>query len=110
LVARVQTGLDKSAVRALVDRTRKTMPSGVIVQWVIQEDSVNVTTSVSKDLIPPLHAGEIVRALAPLVEGRGGGRADMAEAGGRRAGDLEEIRRQSVAILESLIREARAGQ
>jgi alanyl-tRNA synthetase len=110
LVARVQTGLDKSAVRALVDRTRETMPSGVIVQWVLQEDSVNVTTSVSKDLIPPLHAGEIVRALAPLVEGRGGGRADMAEAGGRRAGDLEEIRRRSVAILESLIREALAGQ
>jgi len=110
LVARVQTGLDKSAVRALVDRTRETMPSGVIVQWVLQEDRVNVTTSVSKDLIPPLHAGEIVRALAPLVEGRGGGRADMAEAGGRSAGDVEEIRRRSVAILESLIRGARAGQ
>ena len=110
LVARVQTGLDKSAVRALVDRTRETMPSGVIVQWAQQDDRVNVTTSVSKDLIPPLHAGEIVRALAPLVEGRGGGRADMAEAGGRSAGDLEEIRRRSVAILESLIREARAGQ
>jgi len=110
LVARVQTGLDKSAVRALVDRTRETMPSGVIVQWVLIEDRVNVTTSVSKDLIPPLHAGEIVRALAPLVEGKGGGRADMAEAGGRRSGDLEEIRRRSVVILEGLIREARAGQ
>jgi alanyl-tRNA synthetase len=110
LVARVQTGLDKSAVRALVDRTRATMPSGVIVQWALQEDRVNVTTSVSKDLIPPLHAGEIVRALAPLVEGKGGGRADMAEAGGRKGGDLEEIRRRSVDILESLIREAQAGR
>jgi alanyl-tRNA synthetase len=97
-------------VRALVDRTRATMPSGVIVQWALQEDRVNVTTSVSKDLIPPLHAGEIVRALAPLVEGKGGGRADMAEAGGRKGGDLEEIRRRSVDILESLIREAQAGR
>jgi alanyl-tRNA synthetase len=110
LVPRVQTGLDKSAVRALVDRTRETMPSGVIVQWALTEDRVNVTTSVSRDLIPPLHAGEIVRALAPLVEGRGGGRADMAEAGGRRGGDLEEIRRRSVAILEDLIRGAQAGR
>jgi alanyl-tRNA synthetase len=110
LVPQVQTGLDKSAIRALVDKTREGLPSGVIVQWASQEDRVNVTTSVSRDLIPPLHAGEIVKALAPLVEGRGGGRADMAEAGGRRVGDLEGVRARSIEIVESLIREARAGK
>jgi alanyl-tRNA synthetase len=108
LVPKVQRGLDKGALRALVDRNRERLPSGVIVQWAAQEeDRVQVTTSVSKDLIPPLHAGEIVKALAPLVEGRGGGRADMAEAGGRRTGDLEGVREQSISILENLIREAR---
>jgi alanyl-tRNA synthetase len=108
LVPRVQRGLDKGALRALVDRNRERLPSGVIVQWAAQEeDRVQVTTSVSKDLIPPLHAGEIVKALAPLVDGRGGGRADMAEAGGRRTGDLEHVRERSIPILESLIREAR---
>jgi alanyl-tRNA synthetase len=81
------------------------------VQWAVQEeDRVNVTTSVSRDLIPPLHAGEIVRALAPLVDGRGGGRADMAEAGGRKAGDLEGVRTRSIDIVTTLIREARAGR
>jgi alanyl-tRNA synthetase len=110
LVPQVQRGLDKGAVRALVDRNRERLPSGVIVQWAVQEeDRVNVTTSVSRDLIPPLHAGEIVRALAPLVDGRGGGRADMAEAGGRKAGDLEEVRTRSIGIVETLIREARSG-
>jgi alanyl-tRNA synthetase len=111
LVPRVQRGLDKGAVRALVDRNRERLPSGVIVQWAVQEeDRVNVTTSVSRDLIPPLHAGEIVRALAPLVDGRGGGRADMAEAGGRKAGDLEGVRTRSIDIVATLIREARAGR
>jgi alanyl-tRNA synthetase len=108
LVPKVQRGLDKGALRALVDRNRERLPSGVIVQWAAQEeDRVQVTTSVSKDLIPPLHAGEIVKALAPLVDGRGGGRADMAEAGGRRTGDLEGVREKSIPILENLIREAR---
>jgi alanyl-tRNA synthetase len=110
LVPRVQTGLDKSAVRALVDKTRERLPSGVIVQWALQDDRVNVTTSVSKDLIPPLHAGDIVKALAPLVDGRGGGRADMAEAGGRSVGDVEAVRTRSIEIVASLIREARAGR
>jgi alanyl-tRNA synthetase len=108
LVPRVQTGLDKNAVRALVDRSRERLKSGVIVQWALQEDRVNVTTSVSRDLIPPLHAGEIVKALAPLVDGRGGGRAEMAEAGGRKVGDLEQVRARSLEIVEGLIREARA--
>ncbi|HUD72803.1 MAG TPA: alanine--tRNA ligase [Dongiaceae bacterium] len=108
LVPRVQTGLDKSAVRALVDRTRQRLPRGVIVQWAQMEDAVTVTTSVSKDLIPRLNAGEMVKALAPLVNGRGGGRADMAEAGGRLAGDLEPIRAKSMEIVERLIRETGA--
>ena len=108
MVPKVQRGLDKGALRALVDRNREKLPSGVIVQWAVQEeDRVQVTTSVSRDLIPPLHAGEIVKALAPLVDGRGGGRADMAEAGGRRTGDLEGVRERSIPILENLIREAR---
>ena len=108
LVPRVQTGLDKAAVRALVDKTRERLPSGVIVQWAAQEDRVNVTTSVSRDLIPPLDAGAIVKALAPLVDGRGGGRADMAEAGGRQVADLEGVRERSIGIVETLIRQARA--
>ena len=110
LVPRVQTGLDKSAVRALVDKNRERLPSGVIVQWALQEDRANVTTSVSRDLIPPLNAGEIVKVLAHLVDGRGGGRADMAEAGGRKVDDLDQVVVRTWEIVEGLIREARAGR
>ena len=110
LVPPVQKGLDKSAVRALVDKTREQLGSGVIVQWALKEDAVTVTASVSKNLVGTISAGDIVKALAPLVNGRGGGRPDMAEAGGRFEGDLEPIRTQSMGIVERLIREAGAGR
>ncbi len=103
LVPRLQKDLDKSSVRALVDRSRERLRSGVIVQWAVQDDRVNVTASVSKDLIPRLHAGAIVKALAPLVDGRGGGRPDMAEAGGRNQKGLDALRRRTVEIVGGMI-------
>jgi alanyl-tRNA synthetase len=103
LVPAVQQELDKSSVRALVDRNRERLRSGVIVQWAVQADRVNVTASVSKDLIPRLHAGAIVKALAPLVDGRGGGRPDMAEAGGRNLKGIDGLRRRTVEIVGGMI-------
>jgi alanyl-tRNA synthetase len=63
-----QAGLEKSALRALVDRSRERMPSGVIVQWALREGRATITASVSRDLIPPLHAGEMDRTFE-IVEG-----------------------------------------
>jgi alanyl-tRNA synthetase len=108
MVPAAPSGLDKSAVRALVDRNRERLRSGVIVQWALSEDRVNVTTSVSRDLTGRLNAGEIVKALAPLVGGRGGGKADMAEAGGRNPGDLEALRARTLEIVGEFIRRAGA--
>jgi alanyl-tRNA synthetase len=103
LVPQLQKDLDKSSVRALVDRSRERLRSGIIVQWAVQKDRINVTASVSKDLIPRLHAGAIVKALAPLVDGRGGGRPDMAEAGGRNQQGLDALRRRTVEIVGDMI-------
>jgi alanyl-tRNA synthetase len=110
MVPAIQRDLDKSAVRALVDRNRERLESGVIIQWAEQDDRVHVTVSVSKDLIPPLHAGAIVKELAVLVGGRGGGKADLAEAGGRRAGDLESARQSSIAVARQAIKSAKAAR
>jgi alanyl-tRNA synthetase len=110
MVPAVQKDLDRSAVRALVDRNRERLKSGVIIQWAVEDDRVHVTVSVSRDLIPPLHAGAIVKELAALVGGRGGGKADLAEAGGRRAGDPEGTRVSSIAVARDVIRSARAAR
>jgi len=104
-----QEGLDKDAVRALVDHSRRRLPTGVIVQWSVRDDRVTVTASVSRDLIPPLHAGEIVKELARLFDGRGGGRPDMAEAGGRTPGDLKAARGRTLEIVEKVIRRVGAA-
>jgi len=103
LVRGPQDGLDKDAVRALVDRSRQRLPKGIIVQWAVRGESITVTASVSKDLIPRLHAGEIVKELAALFEGRGGGRPDMAEAGGRRPGNLAAVRDRTLEILRRIV-------
>ncbi len=110
LVRGPQEGLDKDAVRALVDTSRRRLPSGVIVQWAVRDERVTVTASVSKDLIPPLHAGEIVQELARLFDGRGGGRPDMAEAGGRSPGDLKPVRDRTLEIVEKVIRRVGAAR
>jgi alanyl-tRNA synthetase len=100
-----QEGLDKEALRALLDKSRERLPSGVIVQWaLLDRDTASVMTSVSADLLPRLHAGAIVKELAVLVGGRGGGRPDRAEAGGRNPGDLGRARERTFEILEAVIR------
>jgi len=104
-----QEGLDKSAVRALVDKSREKLPKGVIVQWaLLDESTVSVTASISRDLQPRLHAGEIVKKLALLFDGRGGGRPDRAEAGGRNPGNLQEAFRKSFEIVAQMIKDSGA--
>ncbi|HYS05845.1 MAG TPA: alanine--tRNA ligase [Candidatus Dormibacteraeota bacterium] len=110
LVRGPQEGLDKDAVRALVDASRRRLPSGVIVQWAVRDERVTVTASVSRDLIPPLHAGDIVQELARLFDGRGGGRPDMAEAGGRSPADLKAVRDRTLEIVETVIRRVGAAR
>jgi len=56
----------------------------VVVLGSRHEDRVSLVAAVSRDLTERLHAGELARQIAALVEGSGGGRADFAQAGGRR--------------------------
>ena len=82
--------------------TRPSSRAGVVAH--------TVTASVSRDLIPPLHAGEIVQELARLFDGRGGGRPDMAEAGGRSPADLKAVRDRTLEIVETVIRRVGAAR
>jgi alanyl-tRNA synthetase len=52
---------------------------------------VNLVVSVSKDLTPRVQAGAIVKALAPIIGGGGGGRPDFAEAGGKNPSRIDEL-------------------
>ncbi len=76
-------GVDREAMRQLVDSLRQKLGSGVVVLGTVEDGKVALLAGVTKDLTSKLHAGKIIQALAKDVGGSGGGRPDLAEAGGK---------------------------
>jgi alanyl-tRNA synthetase len=81
--------LDKNQMRTLVDSLRGKLGSGVVVLGAVVEGKVSLIVGVTKDLTGKVQAGKIVGLLAAKVGGKGGGRPDLAEAGGSDAGALD---------------------
>ena len=78
--------LSTDQLRDLADRVRDQLGSGVVVLASPQDGKVHFVAAVSKDLVSKkVHAGNIVREVAKLADGNGGGRPDMATAGGKDA-------------------------
>ncbi len=103
LVAREVTGLDKDGLRALVDRHRDQIKSGVVVLASPSEGKVQIVVGVTPDLTKKVPAGQVVKQLAPIVGGGGGGRADFAEAGGKDPSKIGEMLAASRGVLEKLL-------
>jgi alanyl-tRNA synthetase len=81
--------LDRGQLRTLVDNLRNKLGSGVVILGSAQEDGkVALIAGVRRDLTGRLSAGKIIGPLAQKVGGSGGGRPDMAEAGGKDASAL----------------------
>jgi alanyl-tRNA synthetase len=81
--------LDKAQMRNLVDELRGKLGSGVVVLGAAVEGRVSLIVGVSKDLTGRVQAGKIVGAIAAKVGGKGGGRPDLAEAGGSDVAGLD---------------------
>ena len=82
-------GVDRETMRQLVDSLRQKLGSGVVVLGTTDDGKVSLLAGVTKDLIPKLHAGKIIQATAKEVGGSGGGRPDLAEAGGKDTAGLK---------------------
>jgi alanyl-tRNA synthetase len=96
--------LDRGQVRTLVDNLRTKLGSGVVVLGGVQEDGkVALTVGVTKDLITRVQAGKIVAQLAQKVGGSGGGRPDMAEAGGKDGSQLDAALLSAPQVVEALL-------
>jgi alanyl-tRNA synthetase len=76
-------GLDASGMRALADRLREKLRSGVIALGAVNDGKVSLLVVVTKDLTSRLKAGDLIREMAAEVGGTGGGRPEMAQAGGK---------------------------
>jgi len=103
LVAREVGGLDKDGLRALVDKQRDRIKSGVVVLAAPSDGKVTIVVGVTPDLTRKIPAGEVVKQLAPIVGGRGGGRGDFAEAGGKDLSKISEVLNASRAIVEKIL-------
>jgi len=106
LIAREVAGLDKDGLRSLVDQHRSRIKTGVVILASPSDGKVMIVVGVTPDLTKRIPAGQVVKRIAPLVGGGGGGRADFAEAGGKDPSKIQEMLAASRGIVEELLREA----
>ena len=91
VVARRVSGMDPGALRTLADSRRDRLGSGVVVMACDNGGKAALVASVTPDVADRVPAGKLVKELAPIVGGRGGGRPDFAQAGGREVDQINSI-------------------
>ncbi len=82
LVAKLE-GVEPKALRDMQDQLKNKLGSSIVVLGIAGDDKVSLIAGVSKDLISKVKAGDLIKMVAEQVGGKGGGRPDMAQAGGK---------------------------
>ena len=105
VVARRVDVSDMDSLRTAADAVRDKMPSGVLVLGAAHDDKVSLVAAVSDDLVKRgLHAGNLIREVAKLTGGGGGGRPNMAQAGGKDPAKLPDALDQVVALVKQQLK------
>ena len=105
LIAREVVDVDKESLRALADTLKSRLASGVIILAAAMPDGkVSLIASVTPDLSKKAPAGRLVKELAPIVGGGGGGRPDFAEAGGKVPEKIPELLTAARQLVDRLLR------
>ena len=95
--------VDRDTMRQLVDSLRQKLGSGVVVLGTTADGKVALLAGVTKDLTSRLHAGKIVQATAKEIGGSGGGRPDLAEAGGKDTTGLKTALDHVYPLIEQML-------
>jgi alanyl-tRNA synthetase len=95
--------LERAQLRTLVDQLRDKIGSGVVVLGSASNGNVSLIVGVTKDLTSRVQAGKVIAPVAQKVGGKGGGRPDLAEAGGKDAAGLDAALAGAYAVVESLL-------
>ncbi len=96
--------MDRASMRSLADELRHKLGSGIVVLGTPQNGKVALLVMVTEDLSKRVPAGKIIKEIAPLVGGSGGGKAELAEAGGKDSSKLADALERSYSIIESMLR------
>ncbi|HHW12570.1 MAG TPA: alanine--tRNA ligase [Firmicutes bacterium] len=100
LVAKMTTA-SMDLMRETVDRFKDKYRSGVILLGAAQDDKVNFVAGVTKDLTAKLQAGNLVKQVAAITGGGGGGRPELAQAGGKNVDKLDEALREGERLIRT---------
>ena len=103
VLAREASGLDAAGMRQLSDTLLARIKSGVVVLGRSNDGKASLIVRTSDDLTRKVPAGKIIKELAPIIGGRGGGKADMAEGGGNQPERLAEALQASYGVVERLL-------
>jgi alanyl-tRNA synthetase len=95
--------LERAQMRTLIDQLRDKIGSGVVVLGSASNGNVSLIVGVTKDLTSRVQAGKVIGPVAQKVGGKGGGRPDLAEAGGKDSAALDAALDSSYAVVESLL-------
>ena len=94
-------GLDAKTLRTFIDNAKNQLKSGVVVVGSVADGKVSMAAGVTKDLTDKYHAGNIIKEIAAIVGGNGGGRPDMAQAGGSEIDKLDEALKKAEELIRS---------
>jgi alanyl-tRNA synthetase len=103
VVAKIVDGLDANGTRQLSDTLLARLKSGIVVLGRTDDSKVGIIVRVSDDLTKKVKAGDVIREIVPIVGGKGGGRADMAEGGGTVPEKLAEAIDASYSVIEKML-------
>ena len=95
--------LERAQMRTLVDQLRDKLGSGVVVLGSAANGNVGLIVGVTKDLTDKIQAGKVIGPIAQKVGGKGGGRPDLAEAGGKNPGALDAALGEVYGVVEALL-------
>jgi alanyl-tRNA synthetase len=91
-----------AALRDLTDRLKEKIKSGIVVLGSVNGPKVFLIVGVTKDLTERFHAGNIIKQIAAVVGGSGGGRPDMAQAGGTQPEQLDQALAKAYDVIENI--------
>jgi alanyl-tRNA synthetase len=103
VLAREASGLDAAGMRQLSDTLLARIKSGVVVVGRSNDGKASLIVRTSDDLTKKIPAGQIIKELAPIIGGKGGGKPDMAEGGGNQPEKLSEALEASYGVVERML-------
>jgi alanyl-tRNA synthetase len=103
LLARRVDDVSGGDLRNLADTFRSKLKSGVVVLGSVTDSKVTLLTAVTKDLVERIPANSLIAKLAPIVGGKGGGKADLAQAGGKDPDKLDEALERAPGAVRELL-------